>query len=270
MSITTVSERALLRSESGPGAGMALSAAPSNFHNRIDSHFSECCSSADFVSACLHLLASADVAVHTTLSAIIAQHARGLESLGDGSVQLKVRQPMCREAGGRVVTNVSVRGFEIASLADGLPLFGDGAVCSGHHIGFCSPLRRHCHSGCSRHRWCGSGWSEETQGEILPRTGPVQSPGETHSTGRREVAGQWSDETRNFSRQLARTRARDETKLMRRRVEQAWRRWWTMLSCAVARAFSASLLGMRSSRGSDGQVPSSDDVVGEFRRAGMG
>ena len=68
---------------------MALSAAPSNFHNRIDSHL--------FVSACLHLLASADVAVHTTLSAIIAQHARGLESLGVGGLQLKVQQPACAE-----------------------------------------------------------------------------------------------------------------------------------------------------------------------------
>ena len=59
-----------------------------------------------------------------------------------------------------------------------------------------------------------------------------------------EVAGRWSDETRRFIGLLARARARNETKLMRRRVEQAWRlRRWTMLSCAAARAFAASLAG---------------------------
>ena len=36
-----------------------------------------------------------------------------------------------------------------------------------------------------------------------------------------EVAGRWSDETRRFIGLLARARARNETKLMRRRVEQA-------------------------------------------------
>ena len=86
-----------------------------------------------------------------------------------------------------------------------------------------------------------------------------------------EVAGRWSDETRRFIGLLARARARNETKLMRRRVEQAWRlRWWTMLSCAAARAFAASLLGMRSSRGSDGVSLLSDEVVRDHRYAGLG
>ena len=38
MTTMTASERTLLRSQSGPGAGVALSAAPSNIHNRIESH----------------------------------------------------------------------------------------------------------------------------------------------------------------------------------------------------------------------------------------
>ena len=45
-----------------------------------------------------------------------------------------------------------------------------------------------------------------------------------------KVARRWSDETRRFIGLLARAGARNETKLMRRRVEQAWRlRWWTMM-----------------------------------------
>ena len=86
-----------------------------------------------------------------------------------------------------------------------------------------------------------------------------------------EVAGRWSDETRRFIGLVARAGARIETKLMRRRVEQAWRlRWWTMLSCAAARAFAASLLGMRCSRGSDGVSPPSDVVVRDNHYAGLG
>ena len=60
-----------------------------------------------------------------------------------------------------------------------------------------------------------------------------------------EVAGRWSEETLRFIGLLARGRARNEIKLMRRRVEQAWRlRWWTMFSCDAARAFAASWLGV--------------------------
>ena len=52
----------------------------------------------------------------------------------------------------------------------------------------------------------------------------------------------------SFIRLLARARTRNETTLMRRRAEQAWRmRWWAILSCAGARAFAS---------GQQGQEPS--------------
>ena len=45
-----------------------------------------------------------------------------------------------------------------------------------------------------------------------------------------------STETASFLSQLAKARARQETALMRRRAEQAWRmRWGSILACATAR-----------------------------------
>ena len=38
MTTMSASERVLIRSQSGPGAGVSLSATPSNSHNRIESH----------------------------------------------------------------------------------------------------------------------------------------------------------------------------------------------------------------------------------------
>ena len=68
-----------------------------------------------------------------------------------------------------------------------------------------------------------------------------------------EVGGRWSDETRTFIRSLARFKERSEPPLLRKRVEQAWRlRWWSLLSCATARAFACSLVDLRVPGGADG------------------
>ena len=70
---------------------------------------------------------------------------------------------------------------------------------------------------------------------------------------------------------LAKARARSETHLKWRRVEQAWRiRWSCMLACAAARAFAASLLEQRMSIGCDGNAPVSHEVVADHRYAGLG
>ena len=83
-----------------------------------------------------------------------------------------------------------------------------------------------------------------------------------------EVGGRWSDETRTFLSQLA--KAREETHLMRRRVEQVWRlRWGSTFSCAAARSVATSLLELRGARGADGETPSVADVEQEFRFAGL-
>ena len=56
---------------------------------------------------------------------------------------------------------------------------------------------------------------------------------------------------------VAKARARSETPLMQRRVEQAWRmRWSWLLGCAVAKAVAASLLEMQECVGTDGGISS--------------
>ena len=52
--------------------------------------------------------------------------------------------------------------------------------------------------------------------------------------------------------------------------EQAWRmRWGCMLSCAAAKAVAMSLLGLRGTHGSDGDTPSTWEIEGEHRHAGL-
>ena len=86
--------------------------------------------------------------------------------------------------------------------------------------------------------WCEI-WTLQPLHDGTPTPGAADSDGAARArlvvlAG--EVPGRWSEGAR----------ARNETKLVRRRVEQGWRlRWWTMLSCAATRAFAASLLGMR-------------------------
>ena len=84
-----------------------------------------------------------------------------------------------------------------------------------------------------------------------------------------EIGGRWSAEASAFVSQLAKARAREETPLMQRRVEQAWRlRWGSMLACASARVVASSLLEFSRSLGADGEVPLSHEVDAEFRYAG--
>ena len=56
---------------------------------------------------------------------------------------------------------------------------------------------------------------------------------------------------------LAKAKAPNETPLMQRRVQQAWKlRWLAIMSCATARAVASSLLEMRGSRWSRWFFPS--------------
>ena len=55
---------------------------------------------------------------------------------------------------------------------------------------------------------------------------------------------------------------RSEPLILRKRVEQAWRmRWAANLACSAARAFAASLLGLRVGGDADGNVPWAHEVV---------
>ena len=85
-----------------------------------------------------------------------------------------------------------------------------------------------------------------------------------------EVGGRWSPETQSFLSQLASAKARAESPLMRRRVEQAWRfRWGALLSCSAARAVAMSLLEWQGTRGADGTCPPSHEVERACLFAGL-
>ena len=85
-----------------------------------------------------------------------------------------------------------------------------------------------------------------------------------------EVCGRWSKETQSFLSSVAHAKARSETSLMRRRVEQAWRlRWGFLFSCTVARVVATSLVELPGARGADGDCPPSYEVERDFRHAGL-
>ena len=107
---------------------------------------------------------------------------------------------------------------------------------------------------CSRPRWVALAEARRVKERTNPElVGPGARPQLVVLA--LEVGGRWSEEAKIFIRLLARAR------FMQRRLEQAWRpRWYAIITCAAARAFAASLLGLRGGRGSDGQVPPSHEV----------
>ena len=186
---------------------------------------------------------------------------------------------ICREAGGRVQQNVFVRDRNIGTLAptdgrrievivDGLPLHhGCQLAIDATLVG---ALRR---DGRARPHA-----AEEDRAALkAARRRKTATYPELSGRGSRarlvvfamEVGARWSREAWIFVRLLARARARSEPRLLRRAAEAAWRRRWVvMLSCAAARAFAASLLETPHFGGSDGQAPSTMDVVMDCRHLG--
>ena len=163
--------------------------------------------------------------------------------------------PLLAFVGGRVTTNIFVRDLDITApnamdnrrlevVADGLPLFGGAQLAVDTTM--VSPLR----GDGSPHRG-----AAERDGVVLvaarrrkERTYPeLMAP---RSRARlvvlaMEVGGKRSPEALTFIRLLAKAKTRHEPNLMRKRVEQAWRmRWCSLLGCA-ARALAMSLLELR-------------------------
>ena len=149
---------------------------------------------------------------------------------------------MCREGGARVIANVMVRDMDVAAdhgdarrleiAADGLPMF---KKCSWRSV------RR---------------WSLPCDATVRPfpdaptpmaqfflqvarRRKERADPELAGPRGRARLVvlagegrGRWSEETRDFLNQLARSKVRHEPAVLERRVQQAWRmRWQTILSC---------------------------------------
>ena len=167
---------------------------------------------------------------------------------------------ICREAGGRVRTNMLVWDMDVQA-----PLAGDSrrleVVVDGLpvQVAVDTTLVHALHRDGAPRREAADRNGVALQ--IARRRKEVTNP-EFFEPGRRahlvEVGGRWSEETREFLSALAIVRARSEILLMRKCAEQAWRmRWGGMLACAVARAVASSLLGLTHSHGGDGNVPCS-------------
>ena len=277
----TDSERAMLRSQSGPLAGVPFSTPPANFLSRIDSHL-------------FRVLLLRRLRLPFPLSARQCRCGRLLDALGHhraacaragvlgrrGFAVESAGARICREAGGRVVANALLRDFDLVApnprdqrrleiLADGLPLFGGAQLAVDTTL--VSPL--HCdgspHPGAANVDGAVLVAARRRKERTYPElSGPRSRARLVVLAG--EIGGRWSEETRRFLSLLAKAKARSEPPILKKRAEQAWRlRWGAILGCAAARAFAASLLELRSGGGADGDVPSTHEVVNDHRHAGL-
>ena len=195
MSSMSASEQAVLRPQSGPGAGVPLSVAPASASTRIDSHL-------------FRVLLLRRLHLRLPHSLVRCRCGRPFDPFGHhraacartgelGRRAVAVESAgarVCREAGGRVAVKVMVRDMDIAApdprdgrrleiVVDGLPLFWWRPVCSGHHSGVSAALRWVSHSRGEGQRRCGTRSSSTTQGEDLSRTGRSSSTGSVGRAG---------------------------------------------------------------------------------------
>ena len=179
---------------------------------------------------------------------------------------------MCREAGGRVMTNVLVRELDLSPIdnrldgrrlevvADGLEAFG-GAQLAIDTTLVCA-LRS---DGTARPRAARVGGvalqaararKERTYPELAGEGGRARLV-----VLAAEVGGRWSDEAACFVRALAGAKAQSEPLSMRGSAARAWCRRWRLLACSAAKAFALSLLEHRSPVSAGGELPPVHDVI---------
>ena len=183
---------------------------------------------------------------------------------------------VCREAGGRVATNVFIRDLDLAEfnafdnrrvevIADGLTLWQGAQLAIDTTL--VSPLRG---DGSARPR------AADHHGAALEAARRKKET--THSEvalgaeGRArlvvlaaEVGGRWSNETSQFLCGLAKARAETVPMILQGRAKAAWlRRWSSLLACSAVRAFSESLLEQRPVP-QTGNMPSTHEVLREDR-----
>ena len=234
-----------------------------------------CFVASTFLSQCP--LALAGVAVNSTALAITVQVARGQGFWGGFALESAVAR-ICREAGARVSANVFLRDLDlpigamdqrrIEVIAEGLPVFHGAQLAINATL--VSPLRADCEP---QHRRC-----PEVDGAALTfarRRKEHTYPELVGGRGRArlvvvagETVGRFSEETQTFLRLLAGAKTRSTPKVLRARARQSWlHRWGSILSCAAARAFACSLLGVHGNLGSDGDALGVSDVLSDFCRA---
>ena len=271
----------MVRSQGGPGAGLALSTCPTSGLTKIPPQLfrvvllrrlglplpltARSCRCGRPLDSCGHHRAAC------ARAGVLAGRGWALES---GVARV------CREAGGRVTTNVMIRDLDLIQpgvvdarrlevVVDGLPLFGgaqlavDGTLVSAIRSNGTARRRADRIDGVAL--WEARRRKERTYPELMGRNRRARLV-----VLGVEVGGRWSQEMQQFVSQLARAKARGETYLMRRRAEQAWRlRWGSILACAVARTVASTMLELPGAPGADGDTPASQDVEQDGRFAGL-
>ena len=169
---------------------------------------------------------------------------------------------VCREAGGRVTTNVLVQDMDLLPLRQvdnrRLEFVVDG-LFRGAQLAIDTTMVSPVRSDGTASRQCAttSGAALDQARRRKERTYPELA--QPHGRARLvvlgcEVGGRWSDESRQFLTGLARS----EPEIMRKST-----------ACAAARAFSLSLLESRCGSAADGATPTSAEVVADhFREVG--
>ena len=269
-------DRALIRSQAGPGAGVALRVAPTNRLTTIEPHL-------------FRVVLLRRLRLPLPLSVRSCRCGRAIDIFGHHRAACsragvlgrrgfctgeRSGARICREAGGRVGLNTFMRDMICQCLPQTtddwkwLPLYG------GCQLAMDTTLVCAMHCDGSPHQ------AAERDGVVLTAARRRKERRYPELVGPRsrarlvvlamEVGGRWSSETRSFLAHLAKARSRREVPLLRKRVEQAWRlRWGAILGCAAARAVAASLLELRGSPGADGECPPSHEVVGDHRYDGL-
>ena len=266
----TDSERAMLRSHSGPLAGVPFSTTPSSFLSRIDSHFFRVLL---LRRLCLPLPLSLSLHVSVVVAVLSTPLATELHVLERGCWEGGASQWRVQVFGSAVKLEEGLLlmpccvSSTLEILVDGLPLFGGAQLAVDTTL--VSPL--HCDGSLHPRDANEDGAVLAAARRLKERTypelvGPRRRARLVVLAG--EIGGRWSEETRRFLSLLAKAKARSP--ILKRRAEQAWRmRWGAILSCAAARAFAASLLELKHGGGVDGDVLSTHDVVNDFHHTGL-
>ena len=182
------------------------------------------------------------MAFHLTLVAITVPLARRLGCwVVEGALWNQPLHGVCREAGANVMMRKHGPSFpSLEVVADGLPLHHGAQLAIDTTM--VSPLRKNGGLSTAEHD---SGWGLVGDSQNAEERRYPELSGQF---GRSrlvvlacEVGGQWSEETRDFLRHLAKARARGEPFPLQRRAEAAWlMRWRVVMACSTANSFALS------------------------------
>ena len=272
------SQQALLRSQSGPGAGAAFSCIPT-------------APLTSFSPQCFRILLLRRLRLPLPASGRNCRCGHSLDNLGDhrascpragvlasrGFALEAAAARICREAGARVITNCLVRDLNLQVppedarrlevIANNLPLWNGAQLAID--TTFVSTLRSdgspirnaHAFDGLALQR--ARRRKERTYPELIGSNSRMRL-----AVLAIEVAGLFSEEAFDFIMQLARAKARSVPVPLQIAATLSWfRRWQNLLACAAQRALALSLLELPPSQGhnADGHEPFLADVLADSR-----